>query len=116
LLAPEAPGWAGVDWENLRSELADFQPTSMVDYPAPRIARIKLSGDKSLQGKRVEGNGKPLELGIYMFMTLTLDPHRGWRIFGVGGSVPPDAIFFGGSLVEEVEPHHGGRAADKGGE
>ncbi len=107
LLAPEAPGWANADWDKLKSELANFQPTSMVDYPAPRIARIKLSGDKSLEGKRVEGSGKPLELDVYMFITLTLDPHLGWRIFGVGGSVPPDAIYFGGSLVEEVEPYQG---------
>src|SRR5699024_5645131 len=35
LLAKEAPGWAEVDWNDLRAELADFQPTSMVDYPAP---------------------------------------------------------------------------------
>lgn len=107
LLAPEAPGWENADWDKLRSELEDFQPTSMVDYPAPRIARIKLSGDKSLEGKQVEGNGNPLELDIYMFITLTLDPHGGWRIFGVGGSVPPDAIYFDGSLVEEVEPYQG---------
>lgn len=113
LLATEAPGWAGVNWDKLRRELADFQPTSMVDYPAPRIARIKLSGDKTLEGKRVEGNGKPLDLANYMFMTLTLDPHNGWRIFGVGGSVPPDAIFFGGSLTEDIEPHHGVPTADE---
>lgn len=113
LIAPEATGWGSADWNKLRIELADFQPTSMVDYPAPRIARIKLSGDKSLEGKRVEGNGKPLELGVYMFMTLTLDPHHGWRIFGVGGSVPPDAIYFDGSLLEDVEPYQGGPAADQ---
>src|SRR5690606_498177 len=105
LLAPEAPGWAEVNWDELRAELVDFQPTSMVDYPAPRIARVKLSGDKSLEGKQVEGEGKPLGLGVYMFMTLTLDPHRGWRIFGVGNSVPPDAINFAGSLSEELEPY-----------
>lgn len=113
LLAPEASGWDNVDWDALRIELADFQPTSMVDYPAPRIARIKLSGDKTLEGKSVEGNGKPLNLDVYMFMTLTLDPRQGWRIFGVGGSVPPDAIFFGGSLIEEVEPHRGRSAAEE---
>lgn len=108
LLAPGAAGWAGVDWEKLRSELAGFQPTSMVGYPAPRIARIKLSGDPTLEGKRVEGSGKPLVLGRYMFMTMTLDPHAGWRVFGVGESVPPDAIYFGGSLAEDVEPRRGG--------
>lgn len=114
LLAPEAQGWALADWDKLRSELADFQPTSMVDYPAPRIARVKLTGDQSLEGRSVEGNGKSLELNIYMFITLTLDPRQGWRIFGVGGSVPPDAISFGGSLAEEIEPHQGGFAAEQG--
>jgi len=104
-LAPEASGWADVDWDQLRAELADFQPTSMVDYPAPRIARVKLSGDKSLEGKTVEGSGRPLALDIYKFMTLTLDPYFGWRIFGMGASVPPDTIYFGGSLNKEVEPY-----------
>lgn len=113
LLAPEASGWAHVDWDKLRSELADFRPTSMVDYPAQRIARVKLSGDQSLEGKSVEGNGKSLELDVYMFITLTLDPRRGWRIFGIGESVPPDAISFGGSLAEEVEPHQDGSAAEE---
>lgn len=105
LLAPEASGWDNVDWDALRTELADFQPTSMVDYPAPRIARVKLSGDKTLEGKSVEGNGTPLELDVYMFMTLTLDPQQGWRVFGVGANVPPDAIYFGGSLSEEISPY-----------
>jgi hypothetical protein len=62
-------------------------------------------GDESLEGERVEGNGKPLNLDVYMFMTLTLDPHHGWRVFGVGGNVPPDAIHFGASLAEEIEPY-----------
>jgi hypothetical protein len=105
LLAPEASDWDKADWDSLRSELADFQPTSMVDYPAPRIARVKLSGDKTLGGKSVQGNGKPLELDVYMFMTLTLDPQQGWRVFGVGANVPPDAIYFGGSLSEEISPY-----------
>ncbi len=113
LLAPEASGWDNADWDALRTKLADFQPTSMVDYPAPRIARVKLSGDKTLEGKSVEGNGKPLELDVYMFMTLTLDPRQGWRIFGVGESVPPDAIFFGGSLTEEVESHRRSYSAEE---
>lgn len=113
LFAPEASGWDDADWDALRTELADFQPTSMVDYPAPRIARVKLSGDKTLEGKSVEGSGKPLELDVHMFMTLTLDPRQGWRISGVGESVPPDAIFFGGSLAEELEPHSGSSAAEE---
>lgn len=114
LLAPEAPGWAEVNWDTLRADLMDFQPTSMVDYPAPRIARVKLSGDKSLEGKQVEGNGRPLELGVSMFMTLTLNPHNGWRIFGVGNNVPPDAINFAGSLSEEVEPYRDNPATGEG--
>lgn len=107
ILAKEAPGWAEVDWNELRAELAGYQPTSMVDYPAPRIARIKLSGDKSLEGKRVEGRGKPLALQNYMFLTLTLDPHSGWKVFGLGGHVAPDKIYFGGSLAYEVDPYRG---------
>lgn len=107
LLAPEATGWVDVNWDELGTELTDFQPTSMVDYPAPRLARVKLLGDKALEGKRVEGNGHPLELDNVKFMTLTLEPHNGWRIFGVGENVPPAAIYFGGSLNEEVDPFVG---------
>ena len=99
-LAPEASGWDGVDWDNLREELDNYSPTSMVDYPAPRIARIKLSGDKSLEGHVVEGEG--LKLEDYMFMTLTLVPDRGWRIFSIGDNVPPHAIDFGGTLNHEI--------------
>lgn len=102
LLAPEARGWAELNWDPLRSELQRYQPTSMVDYPAERIARIKLSGDATLEGRRVEGQG--LELNDYMFMTLTLNPKHGWRVFSVGGHVPPDAIFFDGSLLADVLP------------
>lgn len=107
LLAPEAPGWGNIDWEQLRKLLDNYQPTSMVEYPAPRIARIRLSGDSSLEGRRVEGVGKPLELNDYMVMTLTLDPLWGWKVFGVGRSVGPDEIFFGGSLSAEIRPHLG---------
>ncbi|WP_291383055.1 hypothetical protein [Demequina sp.] len=104
LLAPEASRWQGVDWAKLREDLASYQPTSMVDYPASRIARVKLSGDTSLEGKTVEGHGAPLELHKPMFMTLILDPHAGWRVFGIGDHVPPDAIHFEGSLNEDIEP------------
>lgn len=104
LLAPEASGWQDTDLVELREGLADYQPTSMVDYPASRIARVKLSGDTSLEGKTVEGHGAPLELHKYMFMTLVVDPRAGWRVFGVGDHVPPDAIHFGGSLNEDIEP------------
>lgn len=104
LVASEAPGWANVDWAQLRRELEDHQPTSMVDYPAPRIARVKLSADPRLAGKSVEGVGRPLELAVAKFMTLTLDPLRGWRVFGMGPSVRPDAIYFASSLIEEVQP------------
>lgn len=102
LLAPEARGWVELNWDQLRSELQRYQPTSMVDYPAERIARIKLSGDATLEGRQVEGQG--LELTDYMFMTLTLNPDHGWRVFSVGGHVPPDAIFFDGSLLADVLP------------
>lgn len=107
LLTPGAGGWADVEWDQLRSDLENYQPTSMVDYPAPRIARIKLSGDKKLEGRQVVGDGTGLELSNYMFMTLTLDPRLGWRVFSVGGTVPPDAINFGGSLIQEINPYEG---------
>ncbi len=105
LLANGASGWADMDWADLRNELENYQPTSMVNYPAPRIARIKLSGDPSLEGRQVQGDGLGLELTDYKFMTLTLEPQRGWCIFGVGGSLPPDAINFNGSLLTEIHSY-----------
>ncbi|TFD27355.1 hypothetical protein E3T27_06255 [Cryobacterium lyxosi] len=103
VLAPEAPGWADAEWAHIGSDLARYQPTSMVDYPAPRIARIKLSGNVELEGRSVEGEG--LELEDFIFMTLTFAPDRGWRVFGVGASVRPDEILFEeGSLLEDSTP------------
>lgn len=104
VLAPEAPGWANVDWSELGSSLARYQPTSMVDYPAPRIARVKLSGDRHLEGRRVEGEG--LELDDVIFLTLTFAPDRGWRVFGVGASVRPNEILFeDGTLLDNASPN-----------
>lgn len=102
LLAPEAVGWHAADWIQIRAELARYQPTSMVAYPAPRIARIKLSGDQSLQGR--VALGERMQLSDYKFLTLTMSPQRGWRVFSVGDAVPPEAIYFGGSLLEDVDP------------
>lgn len=93
LLAPEAPGWQSVDWAEVRNSVTGYQPTSMIDYPAPYIARVKLSGDASLEGKVVSGYGM-MQLKDRQFLTLTYAPKRGWRVFGLGGSVPPDEILF----------------------
>ncbi|WP_298462233.1 hypothetical protein [uncultured Cellulomonas sp.] len=93
LLAPEAEGWRSIDWAELREAFRRYQPTSMVDYPAPYIARVKLSGDPSLEGKVVAGYGH-MQLKDWRFLTLTYVPERGWRVFGVGASVPPEAILF----------------------
>lgn len=93
VLAPEAIGWATVSWDGLREELADFQPTSMVDYPARYIARVKLAGDVELQGKQVEGNSG-IVLTDTRWVTLTFAPDRGWRVWGVGHSVQPQHIRF----------------------
>ena len=102
LIAPEAVGWDAVDWIQVRTELARYQPTSMVSYPAPRIARIKLSGDQSLEGR--VALGERMQLSDYKFLTLTMSPQRGWRVFSVGDAVPPEAIYFGGSLLQDVGP------------
>lgn len=104
LLAPEAPGWKSVDWSEIKTIVDGYRPTSMVDYPAPRIARVKLSGDPTLEGRVVEGVGTPIHLKDVMFITLTLNPDQGWRVFGVGDTVSPDKIYFGGSLNEAVGP------------
>ncbi|MGX5771753.1 hypothetical protein ACWKWN_13465 [Microbacterium trichothecenolyticum] len=89
-LAPEASGWAETDWEAVRSDLHDYAPTSMVDYPAPCIARIKLVGDVDLQGQSVAGEG--MEVRNLMFLTLTRSSSQGWRIYAIGGQLRPDDI------------------------
>lgn len=91
-----AAGWADVNWAQMRTDLMDYRPTSMIDYPAPRIARIKLSGDPTLEGRQVQGHGTGIQLSKVMFLTLVFEPERGWRIFGLGGAVHPDQINFGG--------------------
>lgn len=103
-LASEAPGWEKTDWQKLGQKMEAYNPTSMVDYPAPRIARVKLSGDKSLEGKTVEGEGRNIRLDNLLFVTLTLHPELGWRIFAIGENVSPDTIYFDGSLAQEVRP------------
>jgi hypothetical protein len=90
-LAPEAKGWVGADWGSLSQEYADWAPTSMVDYPAPYIARVKIVGNPELQGKQVVG--ERMEISV-QFLTLTYAPSRGWRVWGLGGTVPPDRILF----------------------
>ncbi|MFD1200616.1 hypothetical protein ACFSWE_06995 [Leucobacter albus] len=107
LLAEQAPGWNDVDLAAVQADLEGFQPTSMVDYQAPRIARVKLSGDRSLEGRYVVGDGKHIELQKLKFVTLTLHPEKGWQIFGIGDAVPTDRIHFGGSLNEEIKPYGG---------
>lgn len=92
LLAPEAEGWEDVEWDSFRDGLQGYRPTSMVDYPAPQIARVKLSGDPQYEGMRVEG--EPIVLEKSAFMTLTFVADRGWRVFGVGGAVRSEQILF----------------------
>lgn len=93
VLAPEAAGWVTADWNSIRADLEDYQPTSMVDYPAGYIARVKLVGDASLQGKQVEGKSG-IVLTHTLWLTLTFTPDRGWRVWGVGNRVEPHQIQF----------------------
>ncbi|AMB58618.1 hypothetical protein AWU67_06820 [Microterricola viridarii] len=81
------------DWDAVRDDLANYQPTSLVDYPASHIARVKLSGDVSLEGKQVVGQSG-LELEDKMFVTLAFSAERGWRIWGVGNNVEPHQTQF----------------------
>lgn len=101
VLAQSAEGWAEVNWAQLRQELVGYRPTSMIDYPAPRIARIKLSGDATLEGRQVQGHGEGIQLINVIFLTLTLEPGRGWRVFSIGDTINPDEIDFQGSLSED---------------
>jgi hypothetical protein len=90
-LAPEATGWAKTNWAETREKFEKLHFTSMVDYPAPYVARVKLSSDASLVGKSVVGERMSLDVE---FLTLTFAPGRGWRVWGHGQSVVPDRIMF----------------------
>lgn len=92
VLAPEAAsGWGAMDWDQFRHDLAAYQPTSMVSYPAQYLARVKLSGNQKLAGKQVKGESGMLLTDV-MFVTLTFAPDRGWRVWGVGNAVEPHHI------------------------
>lgn len=87
LLANEATGWESTDWDKCRENWAKLLPTNFVQYPAPRIAQIKLA-DPQFEGKQVVN-------GTYLFqakiVTLTLGTD-GWKIFGIGHPLPPEQI------------------------
>jgi hypothetical protein len=89
-LAPEATWWGSVDWESLSVEFSSLRPTSMVDYPAPYIARVKLAAEE-LEGKAVAGERMSIQVKI---LTLTFAPSRGWRVWGIGMPVSPEEIQF----------------------
>lgn len=92
LVSPIVTKTGPLDWKQIEAklELSRYQPTSMVDYLAPRVARIKLSGNPELEGQTVQGEG--LELTDYMFVTVTFNTRTGWRIYGVGTALRPDEV------------------------
>jgi hypothetical protein len=89
ILADEAD-WESVDWESVRAELASYTATSFAQYPAPRIALVKLLPANGNEGKRVMGEGVLVE-GV-RHLTLTSSSTTGWRVWGVGAKVRPDDI------------------------
>jgi hypothetical protein len=58
-----------------------------VQYPAPRIAQIKLA-ERKFEGKQAANGSYLLQVKI---MTLTLG-ENGWRIYGIGYPLPPERI------------------------
>lgn len=89
LLALEA-NWEETNWREVRADLAEFTVTSFVQYPAPRIALLKLVRAEGLAGKRV--NGEAIQVEGLKWLTLTSSPSRGWRVWGLGVKVRPDDI------------------------
>lgn len=87
LLADEADGWNDVDWSEVRSEWRGLVLTSFAQYPAPRIAQIKLVGP-ACQGKQLVNGGILMTAKI---MTLTLGA-KGWRIYDIGCPLAPEEI------------------------
>jgi hypothetical protein len=87
LLAKEAVGWESADWNKCRKDWYKLLPTSFVQYPAPRIAQIKLA-KLEFEGKQVANSTHLLEVTI---VTLTLGT-GGWRTFGIGSPLPPEQI------------------------
>jgi hypothetical protein len=86
-LATEAGGWESVDWAACRIQWAKLLPTDFVQYPAPRIAQIKLA-ERKFEGKQAANGSYLLQVKI---MTLTLGGN-GWRIYGIVYPLPPERI------------------------
>lgn len=107
-LAPEAAGWAQADWAELRERLEGFNPTSMVDYVTPCIARVKLVNAPDLEGRSVVGEGMALPIEV-QYVTLTRSASRGWRIFSVGGTNSPDEIPLPDDAFASGDPTSGGQ-------
>jgi hypothetical protein len=88
--APESDRWQSTDWAALADHLRNTMPTSMVDYPAPSVAWVKVTDNVSLQGMVVRGEGVVLDGGSWI--TLTRSASRGWRVVDIGRAVRPDDV------------------------
>ena len=94
--APEATGWkesSDQDLAELGRKLARYGPATFVDYPAPQVAyvRIPLVEPDDPDDDVVAKDGEFLPAQI---LTLTFTTDRGWRVYQVGPSLPPDVLRF----------------------
>lgn len=95
LLAPEADGWTGFNFDRLavlREELGDYGIGTMPSYPAPFVAHVKLLKSDSPNLQVIVGEGMVMESKT--FITLTYAPERGWRVFAIGPPLAPDVLMF----------------------
>jgi hypothetical protein len=93
--APEATGWKGAsddDLAELGRKLARYGPATFVNYPAPQVAYVRIplvEPDETDDVVAKDGEFLPAQI-----LTLTFSYDRGWRVYQVGPSLPPDVLRF----------------------
>jgi hypothetical protein len=91
----EVTGWKGAsddDLAELGRKLARYGPATFVNYPAPQVAYVRIPLVEPDETDEVVGKD-----GVFLpaqILTLTFSYDRGWRVYQVGPSLPPDVLRF----------------------
>lgn len=69
----------------------NYNSLSMVDYPVPCVAYVKITNDQNLLDKVFSGDRIQINVSI---VTLVFNKTQGWRIYSIGVPTDPSAISF----------------------
>lgn len=95
LLDPGAGGWLSLSTDDLATiaeEYSDYGVAISVQYPAPRIAYVRLVRQQDAD-TRIEPPAKYVDVRFNV-VTLRYRLGHGWRIFSIGRHTPVDRIAF----------------------